>query len=74
MIVNNVNDEGLMKNSKFPCKDCPDRKPGSGCHDTCEKYQKRLEEFRKRKKNLRDDWITTYKPYANMQFHNRAKV
>ena len=32
------------------CKDCKERRPA--CHDTCERYKKRIEEYRKEKDML----------------------
>lgn len=35
------------------CKDCPDRKPGVACHDTCEKYKEQKQTWLEQKNYMK---------------------
>lgn len=42
------------ENTGCPCKDCTERKPGTGCHDRCAKYGAWREKHDKKKKAERE--------------------
>ena len=42
-----------------PCQDCPDRRPGEGCHDSCDKYTA----WKKERKKVRDWLISQEAPH-----------
>ena len=54
----------------FPCRGCTNRK--SGCHDTCESYQKVKDEYEEFKHKKRvDDVLGTYKCSLKIKAMNR---